>query len=69
MEDEDLYFFDISDGNESDILKDFDEKNYNVDVVEFDDENISREEIENFTKIKIYKILKKSNNTDRKLFF
>ena len=33
MEDEDDYFFDISDGNESDILIDFDE-------VEFDNENI-----------------------------
>ena len=33
MEDEDDYFFDISDGNESDILIDFDE-------VEFDNKNI-----------------------------
>ena len=40
MEDEDDYFFDISDGNESDILIDFDEDNSDVDEVEFDDENI-----------------------------
>ena len=40
MEDEDDYFFDISDGNESDILIDFDEENSDVDGVEFDNENI-----------------------------
>jgi hypothetical protein len=37
MEEEDDHFFDISDGNESDILIDFDEENSDEDKVAFDD--------------------------------